>query len=96
MNREGFFQIMVSPETTSHWYKRSADPKSIGMLLEIGKKNIVGRNALAMEPFDRNCSYGRINISKPSILDYVAMLLVFLFDNELVASHNDERLNDMI
>lgn len=38
------------------------------MLLEIGKKDIVDRNGLAMEPFDRNCSYHGIDISRPSIL----------------------------
>lgn len=40
-----------------------------GVLLEIGKKDIVDRNALSMEPFDRNCSYRGIDISKPSVLD---------------------------
>ena len=40
-----------------------------GTLLEIGKKDIVDRNTLSMEPFDRNCSYRGIDISKPSILD---------------------------
>ncbi|XXG99230.1 hypothetical protein Hte_005567 [Hypoxylon texense] len=40
-----------------------------GVLLEIGKKDIVDRNALPMEPFDRNCSYRAIDISKLSVLD---------------------------
>lgn len=40
-----------------------------GTLLEIGKKDIVARNTLSMEPFDRNCSYRGIDISKPSVLD---------------------------
>ncbi|KAI0010787.1 hypothetical protein F4779DRAFT_638417 [Xylariaceae sp. FL0662B] len=40
-----------------------------GTLLEIGKKDIVDRNALPMEPFDRNCSYRGIDISKPSVLN---------------------------
>lgn len=40
-----------------------------GTLLEIGKRDIVARHSLAMEPFDRNCSYRGIDISRPSILD---------------------------
>lgn len=40
-----------------------------GTLLEIGKKDIVDRNTLSMEPFDRNCSFRGIDISRPSILD---------------------------
>lgn len=38
-----------------------------GILLELGKKDIMDRNTLPMEPFDRNCSYRGIDISKPSI-----------------------------
>ncbi len=38
-----------------------------GMLVEIGKKDIVDRNTLSMEPFNRNCSYRGIDISQPSI-----------------------------
>jgi hypothetical protein len=37
------------------------------MLLEIGKRDMLDRNTLAMEPFDRNCSYNGIDISRPSI-----------------------------
>ncbi|KAK4458706.1 hypothetical protein QBC42DRAFT_19564 [Cladorrhinum samala] len=40
-----------------------------GTLLEIGKRDIVARHSLSMEPFDRNCSYKGIDISRPSILD---------------------------
>ncbi|RYP85007.1 hypothetical protein DL769_001050 [Monosporascus sp. CRB-8-3] len=40
-----------------------------GTLVEIGKKDIVDRNMLSMEPFNRNCSYRGVDISKPSILD---------------------------
>ncbi|KAK3984635.1 hypothetical protein QBC44DRAFT_10438 [Cladorrhinum sp. PSN332] len=40
-----------------------------GTLLEIGKKDMVARHTLSMEPFDRNCSYRGIDISRPSILD---------------------------
>ncbi|KAF2110247.1 hypothetical protein BDV96DRAFT_650896 [Lophiotrema nucula] len=38
-----------------------------GVMLEIGKKDIVDRNLLPMEPFNRNCSYRAIDISHPSI-----------------------------
>lgn len=48
---------------------QNADPGSLGVLLEIGKKDIVDRNGLAMEPFDRNCSYHGIDISRQSILN---------------------------
>jgi NADPH:quinone reductase-like Zn-dependent oxidoreductase len=40
-----------------------------GTLLEIGKRDIMDRNTLCMEPFNRNCSYRGIDISRPSILD---------------------------
>ncbi|KJZ72361.1 hypothetical protein HIM_08287 [Hirsutella minnesotensis 3608] len=45
-----------------------------GTLLEIGKKDIVDRNTLSMEPFDRNCSYRGIDISRPSILDDLPLI----------------------
>lgn len=34
-----------------------------GTMIEIGKQDIVERNTLAMEPFDRNCSYRAIDLS---------------------------------
>ncbi|KAF2993299.1 putative PKS-like protein biosynthetic cluster, partial [Neopestalotiopsis sp. 37M] len=34
-----------------------------GTMVEIGKRDIVNRNRLAMEPFDRNCSYRAIDLS---------------------------------
>lgn len=34
-----------------------------GTLVEIGKKDIVDRNMLSMEPFDRNCSFGAMDFS---------------------------------
>ncbi|KAK4222689.1 hypothetical protein QBC38DRAFT_489296 [Podospora fimiseda] len=45
-----------------------------GMLLEIGKKDMVARNSLSMEPFDRNCTYRGIDISRPSILDNLPLV----------------------
>ena len=34
-----------------------------GNMVEIGKKDIVDRNFLSMEPFDRNCSFRAVNFS---------------------------------
>ncbi|RYP39087.1 hypothetical protein DL767_002350 [Monosporascus sp. MG133] len=34
-----------------------------GNMIEIGKRDIVDRNSLAMEPFDRNCSFRAIDLS---------------------------------
>lgn len=40
-----------------------------GSLIEIGKKDILDRNNLSMEPFDRNCSYRALDLSRKSITD---------------------------
>jgi NADPH:quinone reductase-like Zn-dependent oxidoreductase len=34
-----------------------------GIMVEIGKKDIVDRNSLSMEPFDRNCSFRAMDFS---------------------------------
>lgn len=34
-----------------------------GNMIEIGKRDIVDRNTLAMEPFDRNCSFRAVDLS---------------------------------
>ncbi|KAK4215364.1 hypothetical protein QBC37DRAFT_459225 [Rhypophila decipiens] len=34
-----------------------------GVMVEIGKRDIVDRNTLSMEPFDRNCSFRAIDLS---------------------------------
>lgn len=34
-----------------------------GNMVEIGKRDIVDRNTLAMEPFDRNCSFRAVDFS---------------------------------
>lgn len=34
-----------------------------GILVEIGKRDIVQRNRLAMEPFDRNCTFRALDLS---------------------------------
>lgn len=34
-----------------------------GVMVEIGKRDIVDRNSLSMEPFDRNCSFRAVDLS---------------------------------
>lgn len=34
-----------------------------GILVEIGKRDIVQHNRLAMEPFDRNCTFRALDLS---------------------------------
>ena len=34
-----------------------------GNMVEIGKRDIVDRNTLSMEPFDRNCSFRAVDMS---------------------------------
>lgn len=38
-----------------------------GIMLEIGKKDMLDRNTLSMEPFSRNASYCALDMSHPSI-----------------------------
>lgn len=38
-----------------------------GIMLEIGKKDMLDRNTLSMEPFSRNASYRALDMSHPSI-----------------------------
>ncbi|KAK4156109.1 hypothetical protein C8A00DRAFT_41378 [Chaetomidium leptoderma] len=45
-----------------------------GTFLEIGKRDIIDRNSLSMEPFNRNCSYRGIDISRPSILNDLPLI----------------------
>ncbi|KAJ0413691.1 polyketide synthase [Aspergillus carlsbadensis] len=40
-----------------------------GTLVEIGKKDMLDRSSLSMEPFDRNCSYRALDLSRKSITD---------------------------
>ena len=40
-----------------------------GTMVEIGKKDIVDRNHLSMEPFDRNCSFRPVDFSHQQITD---------------------------
>jgi hypothetical protein len=38
-------------------------------MVEIGKRDILDRKQLAMEPFDRNCSYRALDFSHKQISD---------------------------
>lgn len=41
-----------------------------GNMVEIGKRDIIDRNTLSMEPFDRNCSFRAVDFSyTPDIND---------------------------
>lgn len=40
-----------------------------GTMIEIGKRDIVDRNYLSMEPFDRNCSFRAVDFSHKQITD---------------------------
>ena len=70
-----------------------------GTMVEIGKKDIIDRNTLAMEPFDRNCSFRAVDFSytknfneplvarfvdSPSLRDWVVLTLIRLFDKLFV------------
>ncbi|KAJ5952535.1 polyketide synthase [Penicillium vulpinum] len=53
-----------------------------GTFVEIGKKDIVDRNALSMEPFDRNCSFRAMDFSYTKDISdpLIANLLDEIFD----------------
>ncbi|KAI1375608.1 hypothetical protein F4677DRAFT_112302 [Hypoxylon crocopeplum] len=53
-----------------------------GNMIEIGKRDIVDRNTLAMEPFDRNCSFRAIDLSYTKHVKdtFVEELLAEIFD----------------
>lgn len=40
-----------------------------GNMVEIGKRDIIDRNTLSMEPFDRNCSFRAIDMSYSRHID---------------------------
>lgn len=42
-----------------------------GTMVEIGKKDILDRNSLAMEPFDRNISLGAVDMSHQRAPDHL-------------------------
>lgn len=50
-----------------------------GNMVEIGKRDIVDRNTLSMEPFDRNCSFRAVDMSYTrDIKDSLVARSVFL------------------
>lgn len=53
-----------------------------GIMVEIGKRDIVDRNTLAMEPFDRNCSFRAVDLSytKEITNELIGKLLEEIFD----------------
>ncbi|ATY62880.1 Beta-ketoacyl synthase [Cordyceps militaris] len=53
-----------------------------GTFVEIGKKDIVDRNSLSMEPFDRNCSFRAMDFSytKDISLPLIERLLTEIFE----------------
>ncbi|KAI1191972.1 hypothetical protein F5B17DRAFT_425999 [Nemania serpens] len=67
-----------------------------GVMVEIGKRDIVDRNTLAMEPFDRNCSFRAIDLSytkhvSPSMVE---KLLAEIF--ELVEARHVNAIHPII
>ncbi|KAB8234225.1 type I polyketide synthase [Aspergillus alliaceus] len=50
-----------------------------GILVELGKRDMVERNSLAMEPFDRGCSFRAVDLSHPKLLRKLPSLLRRVF-----------------
>jgi NADPH:quinone reductase-like Zn-dependent oxidoreductase len=51
-----------------------------GVMVEIGKKDILDRNYLSMEPFDRNCSFRAVDLSYKQITDQTIQRFVWFPD----------------
>ncbi|KAI0441390.1 putative polyketide synthase [Xylaria telfairii] len=53
-----------------------------GIFVEIGKRDIIDRNTLAMEPFDRNCSFRAVDLSyvKEISNELIGRLMSEIFD----------------
>ncbi|KAK5631716.1 hypothetical protein RRF57_007430 [Xylaria bambusicola] len=60
-----------------------------GTFIEIGKKDIIAKKSIPMEPFDRNCTYRGVDISRPSIVENLALVSRVLgrIRNLLTAGH---------
>ncbi|KAG9520859.1 ketoacyl-synt-domain-containing protein, partial [Aureobasidium melanogenum] len=67
-----------------------------GNMVEIGKRDIVDRNTLAMEPFDRNCSFRAVDLSYTKDIkdSLVETLLDEIFD--LVEAKHIKAINPVI
>ncbi|THC91910.1 hypothetical protein EYZ11_008620 [Aspergillus tanneri] len=50
-----------------------------GIMVELGKRDIVQRNYLSMEPFDRGCSFRAVDLSHGELLQKVPGLLKRIF-----------------
>ncbi|KAI1122424.1 PKSKA1 [Nemania abortiva] len=63
-----------------------------GTMIEIGKRDILDRNSLAMEPFDRNISFRSVDMSHERALDHlISQLMTKLF--ELIDSGHVKPIN---
>ncbi|KAE8406449.1 hypothetical protein BDV37DRAFT_280732 [Aspergillus pseudonomiae] len=51
-----------------------------GTLVELGKRDMVERNTLSMEPFDRGCSFRAVDLSHPRLLRKLPSILRRVFD----------------
>jgi NADPH:quinone reductase-like Zn-dependent oxidoreductase len=52
-----------------------------GTMLEIGKKDMLARNGLSMEPFNRNASYHGVDMSHKQISNEMIARYVAKLDN---------------
>ncbi|KAE8157724.1 hypothetical protein BDV40DRAFT_304892 [Aspergillus tamarii] len=50
-----------------------------GILVELGKRDMVERNSLSMEPFDRGCSFRAVDLSHPKLLRKLPSILRRVF-----------------
>ncbi|KAB8201907.1 hypothetical protein BDV34DRAFT_228866 [Aspergillus parasiticus] len=50
-----------------------------GILVELGKRDMVERNTLSMEPFDRGCSFRAVDLSHPKLLRKLPSILRRVF-----------------
>lgn len=58
-----------------------------GHFVEIGKKDVLDRNTLAMEPFNRNCTYHGVDMSHKSISDPLIATLLKEMMEHVAAGH---------
>ncbi|KAF7590609.1 hypothetical protein BBP40_002604 [Aspergillus hancockii] len=62
-----------------------------GILVELGKRDMIERNRLSMEPFDRGCSFRAVDLSHPKLLLKLPSLLKRVFT--LAAEHHIRPIN---
>jgi NADPH:quinone reductase-like Zn-dependent oxidoreductase len=57
-----------------------------GSMVEIGKRDIIERNLLSMEPFNRNCSFHALDISfTRQVTDELVERYVYDFTPDIIA-----------